>query len=464
MYPEQQQIYWHSGLYLQPQHFQSLDLHNEWQQSQLRRSAQPYNQGMIDLKIHKAALLDFVASINSVDCIMPGGTYLAFPGNCRIEKRNFRDAWKQRDQPFTLWLALRRFDPQHNNVTILKKEHERAGTRWVNTNDDPVMKDVYDQAPEATVARLCYNVRILTEEERLEAVDCECIPLARLLYENDTVIHDPHFAPPAVTLYGSAAVGELIETIYYDISARAKKLEEYKRSERLVNGRDQGDRVTQLLAMRTLNGVLPLLKNLYQARQTHPWQVYCLLCQLVGELSSFNEGCSFLGEWRSGHDNLQAYDHNQLLICFNSVRKTLASLLNSLVLEDNVYITMEKDANGVFASNFEYEQLKNVENILLLLRSSAMPMENKGIKNTGGIKLASAQVINLLIQHALPGTPVTLCPQAPRGVPNRSDSYYFMVDRRSELWATAEQDKSVSFYWPDMPEDLQVQLIFVVPT
>lgn len=459
MYPEQQQIYWHSGLYLQPQHFQSIDLHNEWQLAQIRRSAQPYNKGIVELKINKAALQDFVVRIDKVECIMPDGAYLSYPGNCQLEKRNFRDAWLQRDQPFTLWLALRRFDPQCKNVTLLKKENERAGTRWVNTNDDPVMKDIYDQAPEATVARLCYNVRILSAEEMQEAVDCECIPLMRLRYENDSVIFDPEFSAPAVTLTGSATLYELIETIYYDISARAKKIEEYKRSERLVSGSERGDRITQLLAMRTLNNALPLLKNMYQARQVHPWQAYCLLSQLIGELSSFDEGCSFLGEWRTGNDNLQPYDHYQLNACFASARNTLTRLLNNLVLEDNVYITLKKDITGVYTSSFEYEQSQNAEKILLLLRSSATPM-----KNTDGIKLASTQAINLLIQHALPGTPVKFCQQAPRGVPNRSDSSYFIVDSKSELWVAAGKDKSISFYWSDMPEDLQVQLIFVVPT
>lgn len=458
MYPEQQQIYWHSGLYLQPQHFQSLDLHNEWQYAQIRRSAQPYNLGMIELKVNKASLQDFVVSIDSVDCIMPGGTYLSYPGNCQLEKRKIRDAWIQRDQPLTLWLALRRFDPNHNNVTILKKEHERAGTRWVNTHNDSVMKDIYDQAPETTVARLCYNVRILTSEEMQEAVDCECIPLVRLRYDNDRVIFDPSFSVPAVTLTGSATLYEMVETIYYEVSARAKKVEEYKRSQRLVSGSDRGDRIMQLLAMRTLNHTLPLLKNMYQARQTHPWQVYCLLSQLIGELSSFNEGCSFLGEWRTGNENLQPYDHDELYSCFDSARKTLVRLLNNLVLEDNVYITLEKDITGVYTSNFEQKQLQNTENILLLLRSSVT-----SIQNAGGIKLASTQAINLLIQHALPGAPITLCQQAPHGVPNRSDSSYFIVDRHSALWAAAEQDKSISFYWSDMPEDLQVQLIFVVP-
>jgi len=101
---------------------------------------------------------------------------------------------------------------------------------------------------------------------------------------------------------------------------------------------------------------------------------------------------------------------------------------------------------------------------LLLLRSASMPMENRQVKNPGGIKLASPKVIEPLIQHALPGIPVTRCPQPPRGVPNRSDSHYFMVEQDSDLWRKASQHNSIAFYWPDMPDDLQVQIIFVVPS
>lgn len=464
MYTEQQQIYWHSGLYLQPQHFQSLDLHNEWHRTQLVQLEQPYNHGLIELAINAAALDDYVVSVDNIRLIMPSGTFLSMPGNCQVEKRNFRDIWKQRDRPLTIWLALRRFDPLHNNVTTVGKEHDRAVTRWVNTGEDLLMKDVYDRAPDAAVARLCYNVRLLIDAEKIDAVDCECMPLARLCLVNDRVALDPTFSPPAVTLFGSHSLEKLIDSIYFDLSARARKLEEYKRSERLVNDAERGDQVTQLLAMRSLNRVLPVLKNYCQARQVHPWQVYNLLCLLIGELSSFNDRCTFDGQWRDSGDKLMGYNHQKLLSCFGSARATLVSLLNSLVLEDNTYITLEKDAHGVFTGDFNSVEQKQVETALLLLRSANMPLENRHVKNPGGIKLAPRQIIESLIQHALPGVQVNSCRQPPRGVPNRSDSHYFVIDQSSELWSKALKGKSIAFYWPEMPDDIQIQIIFVVPS
>lgn len=461
MYCEQQQVYWHSGLYLQPQHFQSLDLHNEWHQAQHLRLARPFNYGLIDVSINPAALSDYVVSVEQIRLIMPGGTLLAQPGNCRVEKRNFRDMWK-RDRPLTVWLALRRFDPLHSNVTTPEKENDRAGTRWLNTGEERVMKDIYDHAPDAPVARLCYNLRLLTDIEKDEAVDCECLPLLRLRYENDQVIPDPLFSPPAVTLSGSASLEKLIDAICFDLSARARKLEEYKRSERLVGETERGEQVTQLLAMRSLNRTLPLLKNYVLARQIHPWQIYNQLCQLIGELSSFSDSCTFEGVWRDGEEPLLAYDHDQLLPCFESARKTLMTLLNGLVLEDNTYVTLEKNAHGIFVGPLDGAQSQQAETVLLLLRSDAMPMENRQLQKLGGIKLASPGMIDALIQHALPGIPVSWCRQPPRGVPNRGDSHYFMVDRSSDLWDKTVKNGAIAFYWPDMPGDLQVQLIYVV--
>lgn len=463
MFPEQQQIHWYSGLYLQPQHFQSLDLHNEWLQAQIRRTARPYNYGVVEWGINQDALTDFVIDVQTLSLIMPSGIYLANMSNCRVEKRSFRDAWKQRDQPFTLWLALRKFNPRHNNVTLLARENDRALTRWINTGDENAMKDIYDHGPEAVVPRLLYNVSVLWDIEKEDAVDCECIPLLRLCYNDEGVVPDPTFSPPTTTLYGSPSLGRLLDSIYFELSHRARKLEEYKRPE--GTSRESGsEQPMQLLAMRSLNRVLPLLSHYCAARDVHPWQVYGLLSQLVGELSSFDDTCSFSGEWRNGTEALQPYHHMGLFSCFDSMRKTLIMQLNGLILEENTYITLESDGQGIFTSSFDSSQSMQSELVLLLLRSASFADAGLSPDFDGPLKLASRTNIDTLIQHALPGVPLSLCRVTPRGVPNRSDSRYFTVQRESTLWLKNESHKSVAFYWPDAPEDLLVQIIFKVPS
>lgn len=460
MYPEQQQIYWYSGLYLQPQHFQSVDLHHSYMLAQQRQLAQPWNVGIIQCEINHETLVDFSLKIDHLRLILPSGYYLEYPGNCLIETRQFRDAWKQREKPFTLWLALRRFDPSHPNVST----NASTSSRWVNHADDGVMKDVYHNGPESAVPRIAYNVRILSEEEKDTAIDCECLPLLQLRYDNDRVIFDPRFSPPAVTLAGSPALKNLLEGLLAELSSRAHKLEEYKRPDQLNNSAKSAGDITQLLAMRSLNRTLPLLEHYCRAPTIHPWQVYGLLVQLVGEISSFNDMCSFTGEWLDGNAPLLPYDHYQLIGCFNSVRKTLLALLNGLALEDNTYITLKSDGQKIYRGELLPGNQPSANLVLLLLRSEKLTSWLASSVVAGEFKIAPQDAINALIQHALPGITATWANPSPRGVPARKDAWYFVLDRHDDAWKRIEQQKNVAFYWADAPDDLQVQLVFMVPS
>lgn len=156
------------------------------------------------------------------------------------------------------------------------------------------MKDVYFTGPECSVSRILYNVQILSEEEKQAVVDCEFLPLLRLRYENDRVVNDPAFCPPLVTLNGCPALKTLLDGLYAELASRAHQLAEYKRSGTLREA-SRGDMI-QLLAMRSLNCTLPLLHHYCRTPAMHPWPIYGLLSQLIGELSSFSELCTFNGE------------------------------------------------------------------------------------------------------------------------------------------------------------------------
>lgn len=458
MYPEQQQIYWYSGLYLQPQHFQSVDLHHSYMLAQQRQLAQPWNQGVIQCDINNETLVDFSLKIDHLRLILPSGCYLEYPGNCLIETRQFRDAWKQREKPFTLWLALRRFDPGHPNVST------GTSSRWINRTEDGVMKDVYHNGPDSAVPRIAYNVRILSEEEKDTAVDCECLPLLQLRYDNDRVIPDPRFSPPTITLAGSPALKKMMEGLCAELSSRAHKLEEYKRPDALNHGSKSAGDITQLLAMRSLNRTMPLLDHYCRAPVLHPWQIYSVLVQLVGELSSFNDMCSFTGEWLDGGASLLPYDHFHLIDCFNSVKKTLITLLNGLALEDNTYVTLKPDDQGIYRGELLPLKAQRACTVLLLLRTEKLDSWHTHSPANGEFKIAAQEDISSLILHALPGISSNWENPSPRGVPNRKDSYYFVLNQHEKAWKNVELQQNIAFYWADAPDDLQVQLVFMVPS
>lgn len=455
MHPEQQQVYWYSGLYLQPQHLQSVDLHHSHMLAIQRQLSQPWNVGLIQFDINQDTLIDFSLNIENLKMILPSGYYLEYPGNCVIEPRQFRDLWKQREKPFTLWLTLRRFDPLHPNVSI------GTSTRWINYTEDSVMKDVYHDGPESTVPRIAFNVRILSDEEKETAVDCESIPLLRLLYDNDRVILDSNFCPPSVTLSASQELKRTLDGILAEVRSRAYKFEEFKRPGSFSSKIDNADNITKLLTMRSLNRLLPLLELYYKTPYIHPWTIYGLLVQLVGELSSFNDMCSFNGEWSDGKYLLKSYDHYNLIDCFNSIKKILVMLLNSLSLEDNTYITLTPDSNRIFSSDLLTLREKNSNEIFLLLRSEKIELYKEYFAENSGFKLSTRLGMASLIQHSLSGVTASWSYPSPPGAPNRKDSYYFRINQNQDGWKNIIEQKNIAFYWTDAPDDLQVQLIFI---
>lgn len=454
MYTELQQIYWYSGIYLQPQHLQSVDLHHNYMLSRHRQLAQPWNQGIIRCDYNPDTLLDFSLKIEHLQAILPSGDYLEYPGNCLLKPRQFRDAWKQTEKPFTLWLALRRFDPGHANVG------DTPNSRWLKPHEEDVMKDVYFSGPECSVPRLLFNLQILSDEEKEASIDCECLPLMRLRYSNDRVIVDPDFCPQLVTLNGSPGLKSLLEGLYAELANRAHQFEEYKRPEQLkkANGSD----MTQLLAMRSLNRVLPLLQHFCRTPVMHPWPVYGLLTQLIGELSSFSEHCSFNGEWAEEGVVLLPYDHFNLYACFASAKRLLIALLNNLTLEENSWVALSPDEQRIFHGDLHTLPWQQNGTVLLMLRSESLVAAD--LVDCSGFKIAPDSIITTLIQHALPGISATLLSPTPRGVPHRHDAFYFQLSQHDSLWQRIEQQQNIAFYWDDAPADLHVQAIFMGAT
>ncbi|MCX9039076.1 type VI secretion system baseplate subunit TssK, partial [Citrobacter portucalensis] len=406
MYPEFQQIYWYSGVYLQPQHFQSVDLHHNYMLSRHRQLSHPWNVGIIHCDFNPDTLVDFRLKIDRLQALLPSGDYLEYPGNCMLRSRQFRDVWQQLEKPFTLWLALRRFDPSHINVG------DSTNSRWVKPQHEDVMKDVYSSSPECSVSRIIYNVQILSDEEKKDVVDCEFLPLLQLRYENDRAIVDPYFCPPLVTLNGSPVLKALLDGLYAELANRAHQLAEYKRPDK--SGNTERADMTQVLIMCSLNRTLPLLDHYCHTPMVHPWVIYGLLVQLAGELSSFSEQCTFNGEWE-GESQLSAYDHSNLYLCFTRARKLIINLLNNLTLEDNIRVALSADDQRVFRGNLQSMPWGIAGSVLLMLRSETLTVAE--CSRCTDFKIAPESTMLMLIQHALPGITVSWLSQTPHRVP-----------------------------------------------
>lgn len=455
MFPEQQQIFWYSGLYLQPQHLQSIDLHHSYMLAQLRCQAQPWHYGLQESKINHHMLNEFVVKIETVKVVFESGYFLQYPGNAIVNSYDFRDKWTLRETPLRLFLALRRFDPSTTNVS------QNFAGRWVSDNETSIMKDVYHDGPESTVSRIAYNLQIMSEDEVKTSTDCEYLPWLQLKYEDNKVILDPDFSPPVINLATDFILRKEIEAIISELSTSASKYEEYKDFAAIQKNQVELKNVFQNFVMIALNRTLPVLYHYIRAPSAHPSLFYSLFVQLVGELSVLNEHCSFMGKWKGSQKEPLRYCHESPLACFREIKQTIFRLLDPMIFDDNVWIALFKNSQDIF--NCELSNLPDGQtySLLLALRSEKLDGWKVLIPDSSAFKVSSERHINKIIHHALNGVALDLLSVTPRGLPKRDDTYYFKLDIHSENGQDILKTHHLSFYWAEAPDDLDVKIVII---
>lgn len=464
----EQPIYWHAGLYLQPQHFQLQDLHHEWLQGRYHSNCMPFPWGIITSTIDPHVLENAVVKIERLRCVLPSGIYLEFPGNARVTSRDLFEQMKGRDTPLTLWLGVKRLDTINANVAPDNPEAKPALTRWVHGCDELTLRDIYSHAPDTSLLTLQYNVRLFTEDEKKLAPEYECIPLLRLIADKGSTTVDPDFAPPILCLYGAPAVMREMTHLCELLMRRVRELENYRRQPAINRNLVlRGDEMTQRMALQILCGALPLLQHTVRTAGVHPWFVWGLLAQLTGSLSVLQTRYDWQGQPvnQESHEHSGiGYDHLQPLAGFRHFHKAIQAILDALVLEDNVTLTFDRESNNLFCCALPAGKYEQAEQVFLFISSTALATMPLNECDVSGIRFASRTYMDSIITHALPGLTLTCCELTPPGVPHRQDGRYFSVKQEGLLWDSVKSSHTLALYWSEPLDDMHVQVIFVMPS
>jgi type VI secretion system protein ImpJ len=328
----QRPLFWHQGLFLQPQHFQLLDLSFQSLLTPFHHFMEPHFWGTGELEIQKAGLGMRSFNLLKGTFLFPDGTFAVFPENGIIEARPFEEAWVEGGKPFTVLIGLKKWNPAGENVTVVDNLEDLSAvtTRFVTTPDPEEVKDLHSGGPLGRVKKLHYLLKIFWETEREQLGDYVLIPMAQLERMGEEIRLSQRFIPPCLTISSSEPLFHLIKEIRDQLAARAHQLEEYK-SQRGIQTAEFGSRdMVYLLALRSLNRYVPPFFHVTEVQQVHPWAVYGMLRQLIGELSSFSERINVMGELEDGTRTLPNYDHRNLWECFSAAQEAVILLLDEI--------------------------------------------------------------------------------------------------------------------------------------
>jgi len=223
-------LFWHQGLFLQPQHFQYLDQYFQSLLSPVLQYHCPYFWGVVEMEVNKSALENRTFELFKGRFLFQDGTDIVSPGNCVIQPRSFDEAWVEAEKPFTIYLGLQRFDKAAQNVTVLPGLDDLSGisTRFVATENPEEMVDIYGGGPPAQVKRLNYVLKIFWENEVKELGNYYLIPLAQLQRDGKEIKFSQKFIPPTISISGSDELVKIIKEIRDQVASRCRQLEEYK--------------------------------------------------------------------------------------------------------------------------------------------------------------------------------------------------------------------------------------------
>lgn len=455
-------IFWHQGLFLQPQHFQLADRCVQSLLIPYQRYLAPHFWGVYDMTIHSASLGTRSFQISKGTFLFPDGTHVTVPGSAIVESRSFEDGWIAGGKPFTIYLGLKKWSDAAENVTEVESLDtlSRVTTRFAAPADAEAYPDLHAGGPGGDVKRLNFVLKIFWESEVDLAGDYLLIPVAELERTREGIELSGSFIPPCLTLGSSALLMATVKEIRDQLASRSRQLEGYKR-QRGIQTAEFGSRdVIYLLALRTLNRYVPKLFHFVEALEVHPWRLYGLLRQLIGELSSFSETVTVLGESAAdGTQFLPEYDHRNLGACFAEAHQLIQKLLDEITAGPEYVLPLIYDGT-YFAADMRPAHFQNHNRFFLVLKTEEDPKQV--VQSMAAMaKLSCRERLPLLIARALPGIGLEHLPIPPQELPRRAFSIYFAVDSRCELWELVQKGNNIALYWDHAPDDLEVELMIV---
>lgn len=455
----QQGIYWHQGMFLQPQHFQQAELHTQFQFKPVFDAGLPHFWGVGALQLAAAAIANRTIDVQSAQLLFPDHSYVEFPGNAVIKSRPFKSEWVEGDKPFAVYLGLKKLARQGVNVTECASMDDAgaAGTRFASLDNPAETGDLLSDGPPAQVRSLMYVVSIFFDSEVDTLDGYELMPIARLVRDGEEIKLSDSFIPPCYALSGSTVLTGMIKDIRDELSGRARQLQQYKSPREIQKAEFDASNMIFLLALRSLNRATPYLFHLTEAGQVHPWLAYGALRQLIGEMSSFSERVNMLGEGDDGTPGLPPYDHADLGKCFERVRRLIGSLLNEITVGPEFLAVMEYDGS-YYSAELQRGFFSQRNRFYLVLRTDADPQRVLEAMRSEARLAARAQLAPLLA-HALPGLELLHMAQAPQGLPRRANSYYFRIEQMSQQWDEVEREGILSLAWLDAPTDLRCEIV-----
>jgi len=470
-------VFWGQGMFLEPQHFQQQDAYHETRLRQVVAMLAPHGWGIRTLAIREASLQNQVFEIERCEVLTFEGTVVhsrdtAGASNARIEPRSFEQALDPSGQPLSVYLGLPRVQLEETNLGSAADGgaeprsaagFDAAGTsahrRYALHAADTA--DLYaGERQTAPLQYLVYQPRILFDVGEGRSQDYELIKIAQVERARDgkSGILSRRYVPPCLSVGDSSVLDDLLKDIRGLMTAKGQELAEYQERHGGTLADLSGRRLGQTLFTQLVNRYVPLLHHVLESGDVHPFPMYGVLRQLVGELSTFSDTVSNLGA-RRGQEPLPPYRHDELWPCFELAARRIRELVTEISTGPVSEVVLRHDGE-FFAADLEQRLFVGDNRYYLAIRSDLPPSQLlRELQDTGKI---TSRVEMPKIQHAfLFGLGLESLEVFPDDLPKKAHYRYFLIDRRSEHWQKIQQAQNIAVHSTTLPPDTEIRLVVI---
>lgn len=454
-----QPIFWHHGMFLQPQHFQQSEDFVTSQVDFVKQNISPWLWGFTSLDVSSAAVSSKRLEIHQAELMFEDGTYAKLNENAFVTERSLEGVEVDPENPLKVYLAARKQSSFSDNVTKINdlNEANEVKTRFFTMNDPSKVNDNYIHGDQALTQELTLKLEIVLESEKDNFTEYTLIPCAQVALDGENLVLVNSYVPPCLNIQGSKQLHSQLKDLKDELAGRAIQLKNGQAV--LGNSAIDANAFRYKMSLQALSRFVPRLAHEVSTEQLHPWNIYGGLRELAGEISTFTSDINLLGETSSGEKLLPEYTHDNISQCFNSARQLINQLLNEISVGPQFMVEMVRQEQS-FTTDIPKDFFEEKADFYLIVNSKDDWDEYSQSFFTAA-KLASKNTIDVLIERSLPGIGLIHTPTAPSGLPKKDNAHYIRIDIHDDEWIAVQRQQNLVLHWDEAPEELQIELVIL---
>jgi type VI secretion system protein ImpJ len=439
-------VIWSEGLFLTPHLFQQADRYRESLLHFRLKPLTPFYWGLSEVEIDRDGLQNGFFTLYRCSGVLPDGLPVQIPDeDAAPEARSFKTLFSPAAETLEVYLAIPARHPDSVNVRV----GNGAGGRMPRYQMELLrVSDETVDGNECEIPVARKNFEILFSGESLD--DKIWIKIAQLgrSAAGTVMLNDAAYIAPSVTLSASGTLMAILHRVLEMLAAKSSALSQQRRHITEFGSSD----IANFWLLHTVNSYVPMLTHFYNVPNRHPEQLYLVLAQIVGELSTF--------AMQTDPRDVPRYDHEDLFKIFDELEQKIRFLLETIIPSKYVIIPLVKTPELWYVGQIHDDRLLTTAQFYLA--ANAQVAANRLIEDVPAkSKISSPDEVGSLIGRAVPGVELSHEPIPPSAIPVKPGFKYFHLHTQGRWWDAICKSRSLALYLPDEFPDLRAELVAI---